>query len=65
MSRSLAGTSLTIRLPIQIWPSLASSSPAIMRNVVVLPQPDGPTKIMNSRCSTPRLTFRTAVTPPG
>ena len=27
---------------------MIASSPAIMRKVVVLPQPDGPTKTMNS-----------------
>ncbi len=31
------------------------SKPAIMRNVVVLPQPDGPRKAMNSPFATSRL----------
>src|SRR6478609_3530856 len=48
MSRSIGGTSLTTVLPILISPSVMASSPAIMRRVVVLPQPDGPTKTMNS-----------------
>ena len=29
-------------------PDVTGSSPAIMRNVVVLPQPEGPTKVKNS-----------------
>ena len=32
----------------EIAPSLISSSPATIRSAVVLPQPDGPTKTMNS-----------------
>src|SRR5512145_1373328 len=31
-----------------IWPSVGSSSPAIIRSVVLLPQPDGPTSTRNS-----------------
>src|SRR6188768_1753149 len=48
MSRSFGGRSLTTRSPIEISPAVISSRPAIMRRVVVLPQPDGPTKTMNS-----------------
>ena len=52
MSRSLAGTWLT-RLPsISSSPSLIDSSPATMRKVVDLPQPDGPSSTMNSPCAT-------------
>src|SRR6516162_9490277 len=43
-------------------PALAGSSPATMRRNVVLPQPDGPTRAMNSPRSTarsmPSSTFR-------
>ena len=42
MSRSFGGTSLTTRPPIAISPSVISSSPAIIRSRVDLPQPDGP-----------------------
>ena len=48
MSRSIGGTSLTTVSPIRISPELTASRPAIMRSVVVLPQPEGPTKTMNS-----------------
>src|ERR1700682_3491275 len=48
MSRSLAATLLTTRSPIRIRPSLICSSPASMRSAVDLPQPDGPTRTMNS-----------------
>ena len=46
--RSRAGRSLT-RLPaIMMSPDVAHSSPAIMRNIVVLPQPDGPSRHITS-----------------
>jgi hypothetical protein len=48
MSRSFGGTSLTTWPPIAISPPVMSSSPAIMRSVVLLPQPDGPTSTTNS-----------------
>src|SRR5262245_23755225 len=64
MSRSLGGTLLTTRPPIAISPRLISSSPAIMRSRVDLPQPDGPTSTTNSpspmSISTP---YRTWVEP--
>ena len=43
------GTSLTRTPSITTSPAVISSSPAIMRSSVDLPQPDGPTKTMNSR----------------
>ena len=52
MSRSLAGTSLTTRPSIDSVPDEIDSSPAIMRSVVDLPQPDGPSSTMNSPCAT-------------
>src|SRR5579859_7529996 len=44
-------------------PEVISSSPAIIRRVVDLPHPEGPTRTMNSRSSISRLMFFTAVTP--
>src|SRR5438045_3468929 len=64
MSRSLGATSLTTRSPILSVPMLMSSSPAIMRRQVVLPQPDGPTKTMNSPSRMSRLKSSTALTGP-
>src|SRR5216683_8261300 len=48
MSRSIGGTSLTTVSSIRISPEVMASRPAIMRKVVVLPQPEGPTKTTNS-----------------
>jgi len=48
MSRSLGGVWVTSRSPMRIWPELTSSSPASIRSEVDLPQPDGPTRTMNS-----------------
>ena len=48
MSRSRGGLSFTTSPPMRSSPSLMSSSPAIMRSAVDFPQPEGPTKIMNS-----------------
>src|SRR5262245_46093641 len=60
MSRSFGGTRLTTRSPMTISPLVISSSPAIMRRSVDLPQPDGPTSTQNSpsaiATSTPRMT---------
>ena len=64
MSRSLGATSLTTRSPILSVPVVISSSPAIMRRQVVLPQPDGPTRTMNSPSWIARFTSSTAVTLP-
>src|SRR4030095_6304484 len=60
MSRSLGGTSLTTRSPIRRVPVLISSRPAIIRRLVVLPQPDGPTRTMNSPSPISRLRSFTA-----
>src|SRR5690606_23290273 len=48
-SRSRGGTSSTRRSPMRISPRVGSSSPAIIRIVVVLPQPEGPSSTRNSR----------------
>src|ERR1041384_4521310 len=62
MSRSFGGTSLTTSPSTAISPALISSSPAIMRSVVVLPQPEGPTSTTNSRSRMCRFTSFTAWT---
>jgi hypothetical protein len=41
------------------------SSPAIMRRIVDLPQPEGPTSTMNSPSAMAKSAPVTAVTPPG
>ena len=52
MPRSLGGTKvfgpLTTLSPILISPVVGFSKPAIMRSIVVLPQPDGPSSVTNS-----------------
>src|SRR5215831_830054 len=60
MFRSLGAVLLTSRSPMRISPPLASSSPAIMRRMVDLPQPEGPTSTTNSSCATSRSMPRTA-----
>src|SRR5215203_1658954 len=62
MSRSFGGTSLTTSPPIMMSPSVMSSSPAIIRSVVDLPQPDGPTSTTNSLSAISRSMPRTAST---
>src|SRR5712691_13109765 len=51
---------LTIRGPIQTSPASCSSSPAIIRSVVVLPQPLGPSRTSSSPSSTSKLRSSTA-----
>ncbi len=41
----------TTRLPTAISPALGSTKPAIRRSVVVLPQPEGPSRQTMSPCS--------------
>src|ERR1700720_2638042 len=60
MSRTLAGTGLTTRPSIDTVPDVIGSNPAIMRNTVDLPQPEGPSRTMNSRSATAKLTSLTA-----
>src|SRR5215469_7249957 len=62
MSRSFGGTSLTTSPPIAMSPSVISSSPAIIRSVVDLPHPDGPTSTTNSWSAMSRSMPRTAST---
>src|SRR5262245_50440168 len=62
MSRSLGGRSFTTRSPMVISPALISSSPATIRSVVDLPQPEGPTSTTNSLSRMCRFTSLTAWT---
>src|SRR4051795_5798602 len=62
MSRSIGARSFTTLSLIMTRPELMLSSPATMRNVVVLPQPDGPTSTTNSLSLISRLTSLTACT---
>ncbi len=48
MSRSFGGSVFTTRGPMAIVPALISSSPAIIRNAVDFPHPEGPTRTINS-----------------
>src|SRR3954447_4247903 len=65
MSRSFGAIWLTTVSPIFTSPSEMSSSPAIMRSAVDFPDPDGPTRIMNSPSLMSRSMFRTASKPSG
>src|SRR5689334_14782806 len=62
MSRSFGGTSLTTSPSTAISPPVISSRPAIMRKVVDLPQPDGPTSTTNSLSAMSRSMALTAST---
>src|SRR5882762_4817330 len=55
---------LTSWSPIRMRPYEGRSRPASMRSVVVLPQPDGPTRTMNSPASTVRFRSSTAASAP-
>src|SRR6266542_6925377 len=63
MSRSIGARLLTTFSPIRTSPLVMLSRPATMRSVVVLPQPDGPTRTMNSLSRIWRFTSLTACTP--
>ena len=64
MPRLAGGTLLTLSPSISTSPELASSSPAMMRSKVDLPQPDGPTKTTNSPSLTSRsMPFSTSTLP--
>ena len=60
MSRSFGALSFTTSSPIRSSPSVMSSSPAIIRSAVDLPQPDGPTRITNSPSLISKFMSRTA-----
>ena len=50
--------------PIRIWPAVGSSRPATIRRVVVLPQPEGPSRAKNEPCGMVRSSGCTAVNSP-
>src|SRR5947207_1879673 len=60
MRRSRGVASLTTTPPIRISPEVGSSSPAIIRKRVVLPEPDGPSSTRNSPSRLSRFTPTTA-----
>ena len=64
MSRSPARLKVTSLPPSRMRPEVGSSRPAIMRRVVVLPQPDGPSRTKNSPFSTTKLESLTAAKSP-
>ncbi len=61
-SRSFAARSVTSLPPISTRPLVTASSPAAMRSVVVLPQPDGPSSVTSVPGSTANDTSSTATT---
>src|SRR5215831_17423115 len=65
MSRSRGETPLSTSQTMAIAPEVGSSSPAIIRRAVVLPQPDGPTSTMNSPSAMVQVSASTAVVPFG
>ena len=62
--RSNGGRPETSAPPSSILPSSGRSKPAIMRSVVVLPEPDGPSIVKNSPRAMSRSTPSTAATSP-
>src|SRR3982074_2859464 len=62
--RFAGGRSPTLRPWIRICPPVTSSSPAIRRSSVVLPQPDGPTKTTKEPSSISRLASLMMLTGP-
>src|ERR1700734_2284150 len=64
MSRSFGATEFTSLPSMRISPSLTVSSPAIIASSVDLPQPDGPTRAMNSPVRASRsMPFSTSTAP--
>src|ERR1700676_5002705 len=64
MSRSFGGRSSTAKPPIRIVPPVAVSRPAISLRRVDFPQPEGPTRTMNSPSSMVRsMPWRTFTVP--
>src|SRR5258705_6311835 len=60
MRRFCTGTPVASSSPKYTLPALGASKPAITRNSVVLPEPDGPSKAINSPSLMSRLTPRKA-----
>ena len=53
--RSAGPSVVTSRPAMKIWPDVGASSPAIMRSVVVLPQPLGPRMVVSVPLGTVKL----------
>src|SRR4029450_7779547 len=64
-SRCVALKLVTSRPAIRMRPSLGSSRPAIMRSVVVLPQPEGPSRVTSVPASRVKLDPAAAGAAPG
>src|SRR5690242_13321980 len=64
MSRSAARFEVTSSPPSRMRPDVGSSSPAIMRSVVVLPQPEGPSRQKNVPSAMVKVEPRTATNEP-
>src|ERR1700675_4190063 len=64
MSRCDARLKLTSSPRSRMRPDVGSSRPAIIRNVVVLPQPEGPSRQKKSPSGTVNVESRTAVNAP-
>src|SRR5215469_13584453 len=64
MSLERGGRSVTSRSPMAIVPAVTSSRPAIIRNSVDFPQPDGPTRTRNSPLAIVSEMSSTATTSP-
>src|SRR4030095_13145133 len=61
MSRCDARLKVTSSPPNRMRPDVGNSRPAIIRNVVVLPQPEGPSRQKKSPSGTVNVESRTAV----
>ena len=63
-SRSVADSRVTSSPPMKMEPELAISRPAIRRSVVVLPHPEGPSRVTRVPASMVKLMSATATTGP-
>src|SRR5215510_7367767 len=64
MSRLCGGTRVTSRSPKRISPLSGRMNPASTISSVVLPEPDGPSRVMNSPLAISRLTLSSAAVRP-
>ena len=64
VERRYGGSAVTSRPPMRIAPAEGRMKPAIMRSVVVLPQPEGPSNARSSPCATASEKSRTASVAP-
>src|SRR5262245_45688096 len=64
MLRRCGGSVSMRRPPMLIWPVSRSANPAIIRNSVVFPQPDGPSSVKNSPPLMSNVMSLTATTDP-